>query len=382
MVEAWKQRWLHDNAWKCHRETFLAQKNLESLPEVPESERAESDSKNRRDLRGFDFRGTGNWNYFSFVGCDMRGANFSGVNLRGACFTGTILDDADFSGADLEGANFTEARLRGGHFHSAQLKDANLKKADCQNASFFAASLFRANLTDADLRGAWFEGAILRDLDLKGARLDSADGFVRTDLMTRLPFRRLTWMQPPRAFLRDEVEGDYAAAERIYMQLQSLVREAGQREQAGELFYRARWCRRLALPRRTDRVWELWFKQWLIGFGERILRPIWVGILSIFVFAGLYWAAGNLALAPQRSQSTQSGVTNASKPVFLDCINYSAKTFTTLGYSDTLPDFSRLDIRPGFQRALWSWLPTFEAVTAACLVSLFAAIAFRKIVRD
>jgi hypothetical protein len=387
MAAEWQNRWKDHATWTATRGSFLNSRNVGALAQTPTSEHPLDDPRERPDLRGFDFRGTNEWQGFNFEGCDLREADFSGVNLRNVRFAGARLDGARFDGADLteadlHRANLDRASLVSAILHGAQLKDASLQKADCRSASFFRTSLFRANLAGADLRGAWLESALLRDADLNGVRIETADGFVRTDVMTRLPFRRLAWLHPHRAFLRDEVDADYAAAERIYMQLQSLVREAGQREQSGELFYRARWCRRLALPRRTDRVWELWFKQWLIGFGERILRPVWVGIVSIFVFAGIFWLAGNITYGTQQISGPQAGVTNTSKLALADCVNYSAKTFTTLGYSDSLPDFSGVQVRSGIQRALWSWLPTFEALTAACLVSLFAAIAFRKIVRD
>ena len=94
---------------------------------------------------------------------DLHGLNFWHANLVGADLRG-----ANLTGCNLQGANLENALLTiGGSFdHPTLLNQANLKRANLQNADLHAAWLDNADLTEANLRGADLFLA-----EMKGTRL-------------------------------------------------------------------------------------------------------------------------------------------------------------------------------------------------------------------
>lgn len=149
------------------------------------------------DLKGADFGGA-ILTQVSFVGANLRDANFaraasSSVDFTNADFTGADLADAELrnatfvgvkglSAANLKGAKLRwlwEADLAGAvlsdqDFTGAELYKINLEGAKLDGARFTQAALVGANLAKADLRRANFTQADLRFVNLHGADLTGA----------------------------------------------------------------------------------------------------------------------------------------------------------------------------------------------------------------
>ncbi|MEG4249420.1 pentapeptide repeat-containing protein [Microcoleus sp. Pol10D4] len=70
---------------------------------------------------------TGNGQYKSYVGVNLRGANLIGADLRGANLKGSNISEATFQGANLEMANFAITEAIGTDFSSAQMTGACLE---------------------------------------------------------------------------------------------------------------------------------------------------------------------------------------------------------------------------------------------------------------
>ncbi|MEG3955890.1 pentapeptide repeat-containing protein [Microcoleus sp. herbarium2] len=70
---------------------------------------------------------TGNGQYKSYVGVNLRGANLIGADLRGANLKGSNISEATFQGANLEMANLALTEAIGTDFSSAQMTGACLE---------------------------------------------------------------------------------------------------------------------------------------------------------------------------------------------------------------------------------------------------------------
>ena len=152
-----------------------------------------------------------NYKYFkSFVGADLRYADFSEVEEEGLEFRGASLQFAIFVDAAMPNNNFSRTRLsysnffhaildeslfigtqaQKAYFSEARLVDVNLKDSVCLECDFsnaimdgvnaryseFAASNFaNASLIDADFRDTDLHGVSFRDADLEGADFTNAN---------------------------------------------------------------------------------------------------------------------------------------------------------------------------------------------------------------
>ena len=107
---------------------------------------------------------------FYTVGADLRNANLSRAELQDAQLANSLLDHAkllvaDLNGADLLGASLCFARMINTRLHKTQLFQANLTSAVLRGAYLVEANLSHATLVDTDLTTANLTGT-----DLGGAR--------------------------------------------------------------------------------------------------------------------------------------------------------------------------------------------------------------------
>jgi uncharacterized protein YjbI with pentapeptide repeats len=97
--------------------------------------------------------------YAELKGSTFRNANLEKADLEEAKLANADLRDANLTGAKLLGADLRKAKLAGARLAAADLGNANLSGADLSNASFAKATLTTANLSGAKLTGANFDGA-------------------------------------------------------------------------------------------------------------------------------------------------------------------------------------------------------------------------------
>jgi hypothetical protein len=216
---------------------------------------------------------------------ELEDAHLSGVNLALANLTGTNLSGADLTGAILLGATMTNAYLA-----NATLTDAFLFSADLRGTS-----LNEADLTGATLVGARLIGADLSDANLTRANLYNAN-------LRRAIFE-------PKALPESR---DIAAAKHLELltyednpdglvQLRAQFEDGGFREQERKITY--------ALKRReAQRSFEMCTSgigiltncssfvlnkilfDWTCQYGMSPERPLIVGVLLWFVCSWVYFA--------------------------------------------------------------------------------------------
>jgi uncharacterized repeat protein (TIGR03803 family) len=119
----------------------------------------------------------------------MKGVNFANADLAGHAFTktdfrGCDLTEADFRKSTLNEAKLSFAKIDGADLEGAQAEEidaafttgekANLKEANCQQATFFCSRLRGADFSGADLRGTDLSFCDLRNVNFQGANLAGA----------------------------------------------------------------------------------------------------------------------------------------------------------------------------------------------------------------
>lgn len=120
-----------------------------------------------------------NLNSCDFQKANLEGANLEGANLGGVNFQGVNFIEATLIGASLRGANLQGAYLLGVNFLLANLIGTNFQGAYLGAAYFRDADLRRANLQEAYLEATKLQGANLQEaylyqttyLDIKQLKL-------------------------------------------------------------------------------------------------------------------------------------------------------------------------------------------------------------------
>lgn len=325
---------------------------------------------------------------------DLRGANLYKAMLEGAFLKDANLQEATLAEAYLVRATLREADLRDAFLMGAILANAVLDEAKLQGADLESVDLSEASLWDANLYGADLGGATLRKTNFWGADLQEVDfeevAFEEVNFRgARLQGAYLYAVDIPSYFRDIELEDvdwgnfilgtekmrEFKEAEVIYRYLKNWHTNRGLYHIAGEFYLREMEARRKAIwsrdyPRLPEEAprWEkasyqlkrvtdwLWLTTVgrLCGYGERPSKVVQAAAIIIFGLAGLYAAFGSL----------NSGS-------FLNCLYYSAVSFTALGYGSWAP-----------QPTGWvKGLGALEAFVGVFMMALFLVTFIRKMTR-
>jgi hypothetical protein len=276
---------------------------------------------------------------------------------NGQPMAGFQLKNAELAGIDL--VNY------GGHA-GFSLRDADLYRANLQNAHLFALDLRGSSLMKADLRRANLHCADLRDCNLLGIRLDGArlDNVIwdRLLLQERQGREQLRSGNPVAAIQL------FQEAEETYRNLRLHLERSGLFEQAGQFFHREMVMRRLQMPRYSGRRLLSWVVDLFSGYGEKPLNVVLFSLGLIGICGLLYFLVGvrqgdlNLGLVLERGLW-------ANLADLLDCLYFSVVTFTTLGYGDISPH--------GLARPI----AAFEAFVGSFTMALFVVVFVKKMTR-
>lgn len=313
-------------------------------------------------------------------GLDLSGANLSGLDLHGIILKGANLTGADLRDAFLMGATLANAWLDGAKLQGADLESVELSKASFWEAKLYGADLGGATLrkTDfynADLREVDFEEVTFEEVDFRGARLQGAYLYavdIRPHYFRDIELEDVDWGN---FILGTEKIREFKEAEVIYRHLKMWHTDRGLYSVAGEFYFREMEARRKAIwsrdypqlpeeaPRRRKALYQLkrvrdwlWLTtvEGLCGYGERPSKVVLAAAVIIFGLAGLYTAFGSF-----------------SSGSFLNCLYYSAVSFTALGYGSWAP-----------QPTGWvKGLGVFEAVMGVFMMALFLVTFTRKMTR-
>ncbi|WPC04736.1 ion channel [Pseudomonas benzenivorans] len=276
--------------------------------------------------------------------------------------SGRPMPGFQLKGAELNGVNLVN---HGGH-HGYILHQADLYRANLQNAHLFALDLRGSSLMKADLRHANLHCADLRDCNLLGVRLDGArlDNVIwDRQLLQERKGRELAQRGNPAAALQY-----FQEAEETYRNLRLHLERAGLFEQAGLFFHREMVVRRLQLPRYSAQRLLSWLVDLFSGYGEKPLNVVLFSLGLIGLCGLLYFLVGVEQGGQRLGLDLGQGLL-ANLMDLLDCLYFSVVTFTTLGYGDISPH--------GLARPL----AAFEAFVGSFTMALFVVVFVKKMTR-
>ncbi|WIG60493.1 MAG: hypothetical protein OJF49_003241 [Ktedonobacterales bacterium] len=338
----------------------------------------------------------------------LNDAHLERASLREAHLDGASLDSAYLEEADLSQAHLEEADLYQAHLERAYLSGAHLDRANLRTTHLDAAHLDDAHLDGADLRAAHLEGANLQQAHLEGANLQQAHlegtilndahladadlGVASLDKTTRLNGAILTRVRLDQAtfdntnlsvvdwdlvpVLGDEhiarvaLDKDQkrksrairatecAAAARAYRLLATKLKDQGLGDIADRYAYRAQVMQRKQrwYERRFGSYLASGFLSLLVGYGYRLHRILITYVLTVALFAALFWLAGSLggpgANALRPDQAAQISLNAIHGRVF----------FAQFGL-DTVQ----------------SWIATAESIAGIVIESLFVAVLLQRL---
>ncbi len=286
------------------------------------------------------------WDYHTFIGDNLRGANLQRAHLEGAALENADLRDAILYNAHLEHAYLLETNCERAKLSWAELQDANLTMANLKHAD-----MIEANLQGAYLWKAHLEGAILIKAHLAGANFTETFLDATTDLrdavisddehgticladahLRDVNLAAIAW--PAHMRLGDEenaeklrkrplddpddvgeplpanatseqrrkaererhdaVLGAYRAAARAYQQVAAAMHSQGMSVEADHLAYRGHLMQRRVFryQRKWLRVAVSWLLDLIAGYGYKPERSLIAYISVLFVFAAAYFAIG------------------------------------------------------------------------------------------
>ena len=377
--------------------------------------------KRAQDPKGCNFRG---WHFpkdlreqwFEKVtfpaGADFSQATFqTSVSFLEATFQGfavfgevTFQDTADFKGTNFHWpAEFHRTNFQGeAAFDAATFHDiASYTGATFHDTLEFYNSTFKGY---AYFRGTCFQGhtsflitifnefadfggaAFMREIDISEARFHNFTEFtevtflgdvvarrlfpwdgtlVTIDLPSYLHLRRPSFERRP--FRRPE------QGEALYRLAKECARRQGNYRMAGKYHLAERCAAEYGNHKRYGWKpwhWRFWqagvgwlFARNVFGYGERIKGVVITAALVIFGFAGYFWS--HAAIGPKLSAHELA----THEPSFLECLYFSAVSFSTLGYGDLVPNETYRLVASG------------EALLGAALMALFVVALTRKYIR-
>jgi len=260
---------------------------------------------------------------------DLSGSHIFDANLEGADLLGTNLTDCDLTHCSLKGADLTKARLAGSRLWNADLTGANLSECDLSgtdlwNARLYDAKLWHTTFTDAKSLG------------------------------------KLSFTRSSRLLKEARIhEAGKLSAEESYRDLKRYFLINAMHNDASWASFKEKTMERLIFKKRGDlNYFPSLLMGALCGYGEKPYRIVLSAILTICLFALLYFS-----LNAVQSPSSADYIFKLS-----DYFYYSAITFTTVGYGDFVP-------RPFLVCRL---LAAIEAFSGVFLSGLFVFTLARK----
>jgi uncharacterized protein YjbI with pentapeptide repeats len=350
-------------------------------------------------------RGPVDWNDRSQhqrEGLDLCGADLCGADLRGVDLSQLPLTAlrAGLSSTKHRRHAWRDATVTQRAAAAAQLQRANLEEAHLEDARLNSAHLEEADLSSAHLQGArlvsaHLEAAVLRQAQLGGAALqgsffDAATNLDRTSLGDKVhggaSFADIRWGDvnlasvdwdytdilgdERRARTSHEPEGEWKSTEdrseefesamRANRQLATVLRAQGLNELGDRYFYRAQVLQRQLLRRRGAKKWPAYTGSLLLwalsGYGYRLWRIFTVYLLTLLVFAALYYVIG----LPNTQGASQPQTIGDAFLVSLTAIH------------------GRVFLEPLGQHSLQAWVAAVESVVGIVLEGVFVAMLIQR----
>jgi uncharacterized protein YjbI with pentapeptide repeats len=339
----------HERGIYPFREVRLNRADIEWLLATHEDGRGPVDwsEEQQRERRGLDLRGADlrrvnlqNLPLARLIGESDRQESFD-LSIAQRKQAAIVLDEADLKGAHLEGARLAYAHMDRVDLRNTYLEQAILAKASLQGAFMSGAILKNTDFHAANLKGTLFwntdlsevrlRGANLEDAYLEGAKLVNgerigphlADAKLRNTNLSVVRWSEIKVLGDEHRALQKisnenvpehaEKKGkqkedryrlwEYESAVRANRQLSVALHEQAMNEESSYFAYRAQVLQRTVLLRKK-KFGQFLFSlllDLLAGYGHRPGRSLVAYLLTLGIFATLYYLVGNslhLTLSP------------------------------------------------------------------------------------
>ena len=163
----------------------------------------------------------------------------------------------------------------------------------------------------------------------------------------------------PKKYKKELLINLYEASYDVFNMLYYFYIQNGKLDEALEMHRRRSDVRRKILmvkggwTRVRAIFYDLVILKFLTGYGLNVLRPIFLSFLTVIIFALLFWATGGIS-------KLVNGI--SYKPDFWDYLYHSVITFTSLGYSNIVPNLEIGHLAQGLVAA--------ESILGAFLIAL------------
>lgn len=241
----------------------------------------------------------------AFTRAHMERADLRGADFHGAIMVGARLQEADMTEANFRSANLKEARLEGAilrqtRFEHASLLGTHLEKADLRDAHLGSTDLRQCTLdANTDLRNSVLGDGPVESPVVVGVRWGTADLSEVSWLGAHVLGDELEARRPKdrkgKSKSKETRIGDFEAAARASRQVASTMRQQGMNEHADRFSYRSQLLQRVVYWRRGQLVRYLGslLLGLISGYGYKPLRSLYTYLLTIGVFAPLFWCVTN-----------------------------------------------------------------------------------------
>ncbi len=264
------------------------------------------------------------------------------------------LTNANLSNIDLvnsgskDGFIFINANLYKANFENAHCFKLDLSGSSLMKANFKNANLHCANLKDCNLLGTNFEGAKLENVQWDREIIQERAAKKETSLENQIDY--------------------YQQAEEIYRNLRRIAEYDGLFETAGYFFQKEMQMRRMKMPMYSFKRIFSKVVDFSCGYGERPLKIISLSILVIILFSVVFSFTGIYYEDKIQAISFDNSLTQ-NLLVFANSLYFSVVTFTTLGYGDILPI------------GITKLFAAIEAILGGFILAIFVIVFVKKMTR-
>ncbi len=284
---------------------------------------------------------------------DLSDLDLSNLNLKKAIFKGSRLCNTNFVNSDLSDSIIVDANCANANFTGAKLSRADLTNSYFRNTNFFRASLYHATLCNAVFPQANLRLTSIYRADLQNAELrrDNFGNKILQDLKKEFD----TYLSKFLRYYNTDIEGvkryqrgriheaieSYRSLKKLFLDYVryedsswDYIHERKARRKS-HFFTNAKYCYNMevekidslsfiAYPIFYLRHFVRWLLDWLAdlscGFGEKPFRPLLWAIISIPTFALLFYFSKGI-------------VSISGHLTWIDYLNYSAASFSTIGFN-------------------------------------------------
>lgn len=308
-------------------------------------------SKERLTIEGITFR------YCEFINCIFRNIEFLKCN-----FIGCFFEECEFGIYDqkiifLE-CKFTgvsrSSRMNSLNIYTGVHMNCSIKKSKIfayfqQNTDMTSLTIDNTDIFFIEIKDSYCNGVTIMESNINNCLIDSCfmKKFVVSDCKVinfQIEDTNRTTMFDSATALVDIKPSDIFIyqkdnySSRLFHTFANQFKQNKFEIKYGEYFYKAKKCE-IREARKLERI-KLILADLTCGFGEKPFNALISSLLIIFIFGVVYYFSGlkvDDKLLSYSSFSLNNSTFSGMIGYFLNCINFSIVTFTTVGYGNIVP---------------------------------------------